>query len=511
MSIRKVGYALLLSALVCAGLPAWADSLARIVRLSYVDGDVQIDRGTGRGFERAVLNLPVVQGAQLATRDSASAEVEFEDGSTLRLIPNTSVAFHELGLRSSGERVSGIDLIDGTVYLEATRKKDDFTITTGSQTIALTHPARFRISRSGSEVRLAVFKGDVDARTESGSVRVKKDETFALNLEDPSQYQLAKGVDEESYDAWNRERDQYRETYASTHHEGYNSQYNYGYSDLNYFGSFAQYSSYGLLWRPYNVGPSWDPFGDGAWMYYPGHGYMWVSAYPWGWMPYRYGSWIYVPGYGWAWRPARTWNTWYAVPVIYRAPVGYVAPQPPMVKTTPGVVPGTVVVGKGPIDTVRSERFTRWTLDQERKANTSAAKKGRVSPVPPSSAVSPAAPAATAPATTTPAPSAAPGVHSHRRADVDRDAGMKKGAGGTAPSVAPVPRSAPPAAAPPPPAATHPRSSSSPSSTKTGPHFSDGSRSSASSGGSTSHSSGSASRSTSSSSSGSKSTGGEKK
>ena len=68
-----------------------ADSQARIVRLSDVQGSVQIDKNTGMGFENAFLNLPVTQGTQLRTRDRGRAEIEFEDGSTLRLAPNTTV------------------------------------------------------------------------------------------------------------------------------------------------------------------------------------------------------------------------------------------------------------------------------------------------------------------------------------------------------------------------------------------------------------------------------------
>ena len=48
------------------------------------------------------------------------------------------------------------------------------------------------------------------------------------------------------------------------------------------------------MWQPYLVGAGWDPFMNGAWMWYPGAGYTWVSAYPWGWTPYRYGSWTYL-------------------------------------------------------------------------------------------------------------------------------------------------------------------------------------------------------------------------
>jgi hypothetical protein len=409
MFTRRAGLAFLLVALVCATLPALADSTARIVRLSYLDSDVQIDRGAGQGLERAVLNLPVIQGTQLATHDGATAEVEFEDGSTLRLVPDTTVDFRQLSLRSSGDRVSSIELAQGTAYLQATTKKDAYALTAGGQEITLTHDARLRISRTSSALTLAVFKGEAELRNPNGSVRVKKDETLNLDLNDPSQYQLVKGVDPQSYDAWNQQRDKYRQTYASNHQNGYNSLYSYGWSDLNYFGGFYPYGSYGMLWRPYGVGPGWDPFADGAWMYYPGYGYTWVSGYPWGWMPYRYGSWMFVPGYGWGWSPATVWNTWYATPVIYGAPPGYVAPAPPVVKPAPGTTaPKTVVVGSGPIVDVRNPRFRQW-VTQTRSAS-APARKTSVAPVPAPAPTTTALPSgsrktttSTAPATTSPA------------------------------------------------------------------------------------------------------------
>src|SRR5579864_9709175 len=107
MSNKRFALAIM-TALACAllALPAVADSQARIVRLSDVQGSVQMDKNTGMGFERAFLNLPITQGAQLQTGGNGRAEVEFEDGSTLRLAPDTKVEFSTLGLSDSGKRMS---------------------------------------------------------------------------------------------------------------------------------------------------------------------------------------------------------------------------------------------------------------------------------------------------------------------------------------------------------------------------------------------------------------------
>src|ERR1700752_1431824 len=97
----------LLAVAVCVllALPALADSQARIVRLSDVQGTVQIDKNTGLGFESAFLNLPITQGTQLQTKENGRAEIEFEDGSSMRLAPNTMVEFSRLGVDDNGKRI----------------------------------------------------------------------------------------------------------------------------------------------------------------------------------------------------------------------------------------------------------------------------------------------------------------------------------------------------------------------------------------------------------------------
>src|ERR1700739_1766678 len=109
MNRRSLGKTLLLLAILLSivwVLPAAAlDTNIPIVRLSYISGDVQLDRREGQGYERAIMNMPIVQGSRLWTRgEDALAEVEFEDGSTVRLTPDTAVEFQELSLRDSGEK-----------------------------------------------------------------------------------------------------------------------------------------------------------------------------------------------------------------------------------------------------------------------------------------------------------------------------------------------------------------------------------------------------------------------
>lgn len=128
-----------------ASLSALADSHVRIVRLSYIEGGVRISRGPGRAYEKAIVNLPIIEGAKLKTADGR-AEVEFEDGSTLRIVADSTVEFSQLSLRDSGAKVSEVKVTSGTAYVNFTGTKDDeFSVRFDDKKIALAHAAHLRI------------------------------------------------------------------------------------------------------------------------------------------------------------------------------------------------------------------------------------------------------------------------------------------------------------------------------------------------------------------------------
>src|SRR3981189_680205 len=105
MSIARLGKMLVTCAVLAAAflvVSASAESKARIVRLSQVQGTVQIDRAAGDGFDKAFINLPVIEGSKLKTGKDGRAEVEFEDGSALRLASVKKVAFTRFWFRGGG-------------------------------------------------------------------------------------------------------------------------------------------------------------------------------------------------------------------------------------------------------------------------------------------------------------------------------------------------------------------------------------------------------------------------
>jgi hypothetical protein len=319
-------------------LPAWADSQVRIVRLSDVQGAVQIDKNSGLGFENAFANLPITQGTQLHTRQNGRAEIEFEDGSTVRITPSTTVEFSTLGLNDDGKRVSQLTLVEGRMYVNWLGKAgDEFTLNFSQEKIELRQAAHFRVERSSRSAELASFKNDLEVVSPSGTVKVNKNKMVTFDTDNDDKPTLAKNIEPTPSDEWDQQSIEYHDQYSKNN----STPYGYGYSDLSYYGSYSNLPGFGMLWQPYLAGAGWNPFMDGAWSWYPGMGYMWASAYPWGWMPFYYGNWTYAPGFGWGWQPGG-WNTWHGgIHYVGTAVAGFHAPIPPA-----GTV-NTIVVGKG--------------------------------------------------------------------------------------------------------------------------------------------------------------------
>jgi hypothetical protein len=318
--------------------PAMAESQARIVRLSNVQGRVQIDKNSGLGFENAFANLPVTQGTRLRTRENGRAEIEFEDGSTLRIAPDTTLYLGRLGLSEAGRRISAVDLVEGRAYVNWLGKSgDEFTLNFSQEKVSLGQAAHFRVVSSSNLAEIASFKSDLDVVGPSGTVKVGKNKMTTFDVSDNDHSTVARNFELDPYDQWDEQSIEYHDQHSKNN----STPYGYGYSDLSYYGGYSNLPGYGTLWQPYFAGVGWNPFMDGAWSWYPGMGYMWASAYPWGWMPYYYGNWMFVPGFGWGWQPGG-WTTWKGgIHYVGAAVAGF---RPPAV---PSGTVGTVAVGRG--------------------------------------------------------------------------------------------------------------------------------------------------------------------
>ena len=342
-------------------LPAAAQSndytYVRIVRLSLVEGDVQLMRAGEAQWESALMNMPIRNAYTLAT-GRGRAEVEFESGATARIASNSTLHFTELALAGGG-RITRLTLRQGTATFYANLSRNDlFEVHTPHLVTAITDDARYRVDVTSEGSWVSVWKGDVQIASISGvSYRLGKGRGVYVSAFDTSQVQLIRNAEPDSWDRWVSERDDVilSATHAAQRYT--NSPYTYGLSDLYQYGNWYNVSGYGYGWQPYGVPFGWSPFWNGRWISIHGSGWTWVSHEPWGWLPYHYGSWTCVPGQGWFWVPGQ-FNQWNPAPVHWIQIGGHVGwvprspndvpgnppvnlPYGPVVNTPRGVIGGT--------------------------------------------------------------------------------------------------------------------------------------------------------------------------
>ena len=316
--------------------PASAQSVSvsqvRIVRLSQVTGQVLMKHKSAHSFDQAFMNLPIVAGAVLRTNEGL-AEVEFEDNSSLRLTPESLVAFSNLGRSAAGSTVTDVNLLRGSMYVSLAESKagGEFTIKTGQQSIVVTPSTHMRIDLGAADAKVVVFQGSATVTGPSGSLLVTKRKAVSFDLASSAAPQFTHVGEAALYDTWDKNAVDYHKVRTNALVGGLaSSPYSYGGNDLNYYGSFADVGGCGTMWRPHLANAGFDPYSSGVWSWYPGQGYSWVSLYPWSWAPFHSGSWDYCPaGGGWGWRPQGTWRGLLNHPVTVGRGPGPVRPTPP--------------------------------------------------------------------------------------------------------------------------------------------------------------------------------------
>src|SRR5580692_12700198 len=98
------GRALFVIFLSACVLSARADDAPahRAARLSYLQGNVTVDHLDNTAGGPAQINMPLAEGVRLTTGEDGQAEVEFEDGSVVRITPDSSLGLNSLSVDAFG-------------------------------------------------------------------------------------------------------------------------------------------------------------------------------------------------------------------------------------------------------------------------------------------------------------------------------------------------------------------------------------------------------------------------
>ena len=315
-----------------------AGPATRAVRLSSVEGQVQLSQGNAVLAAQALANAPLFEGTQITTADDGRAEIQFEDGSVARVSPNSTLTLSVLRQQGSSTDAE-IRLDNGLGYFEIQGEAANASIRVkfGDSAVTANGFTVLRVNLDDPPGEVAVFSGN--AHLENGNalaLDLHGGESVRLNASDSGNYALNESIEPNSWDAWNSDRDQTltseeaAKTAATTTVPNNN---NPAWSDLDANGNWYNVPGQGYVWSPYEAqGAGWDPYGCGSWMWTPQFGYIWVSCESWGFMPYQSGMWSYYDGFGWGWAPGMGGYWWGGGgwgPNIRNAPFRYQPPHRP--------------------------------------------------------------------------------------------------------------------------------------------------------------------------------------
>lgn len=292
------------------------DVTARVVRISFLSGDVQIRRVSEDGqvpeWEKATLNLPLVEGDEIATGPETLVEIQLDSSNHIRLAQNAYLKFTTL--RDEGVAVS---LPQGTMSfrsLSFDKGRAFFEIDAPNTTFSIERAGLYRIdagdTKNSEITAVAAEDGEAKVYTQTSGFTLRSGKTAAIVIDgkyagDYETNGISRSFD--AFDQWVLDRDAViAKRLSQAKFDRYYDRDIYGAEDLSEHGEWIYTRKYGYVWKPYantiSRYDNWSPYRYGHWRWLPFYGWTWVNDEPWGWATYHHGRWVWDSGY-WAWTP----------------------------------------------------------------------------------------------------------------------------------------------------------------------------------------------------------------
>lgn len=298
-TLSKLAAVTFIAVLVFFSLQAVADDDPpdRVARVSYLSGDVSMQPGGVDDWTGAKLNRPLTSGDRLWTARDARAELQIGNAS-LRLNDETSFTLSHL----DDGRVQ-VQVAQGSLNVRVRKlyENETFEISTPNFTVSLLRAGEYRIDvNNDADVSImTVWSGSAQVEGGGQSVTVHPRQQVTFRDATHPTYDVASAPGPDSFDEWCQTRIAREDRAVSAR---YTSRDVIGYEDLDDYGTWRVYSSYGRVWVPASVVAGWAPYRYGHWEWIYPWGWTWIDDAPWGFAPFHYGRWVYAP-FGWAWVP----------------------------------------------------------------------------------------------------------------------------------------------------------------------------------------------------------------
>jgi hypothetical protein len=281
-----------------------------VARISFLTGEVNVQRGDSGELVAAELNAPLVARDHILTAQDSRAEVQLDWANFVRLASDSEVRMAELK-----DRDFLLQVVSGTMTFRVLRDSDSqVEISTPMVAIRPRLAGTYRITvRDDYSAEVTVRSGEAEIFAGNKTDFLRAGQTLLVSGDPSSPQRIYRAaIARDDWDRWNENRDHDLERSDSYK---YVSRDIYGAEDLAGHGRWVYDSPYGWVWVP-SVDAAWVPYRVGRWTWVDYYGWTWISGDPWGWAPYHYGRWYHAPSYGWVWYPGETRVRYYWRPAL---------------------------------------------------------------------------------------------------------------------------------------------------------------------------------------------------
>ena len=310
------GFLVVAALLVATPSYAQQEPLARVGRVSIVEGSLAFYGPGDSDWSAANVNFPAAENGWFATDPDSRAEIRI-GAASISLDKNT-----EAGFTALNDKAMQIALSQGRMNLHLRRLANGETtevdIVRGG--VWLLQPGIYEVDAGGPDQpsRIAVFEGS--ARFVGGGVdtTVNAGDALVLNGTDTLTATTEPAAPDD-FSRWCRSHDYQEDRLAAPYHV---SPAMTGFEELDAHGQWAEAADYGPVWYPSSVPDDWAPYREGHWAWVEPWGWNWVDDEPWGFAPFHYGRWARIDD-RWGWVPGE----FVPDPVYAPALVAFLAPS----------------------------------------------------------------------------------------------------------------------------------------------------------------------------------------
>lgn len=271
-------------------------------RLSFTEDPVSFWRPGAEEWSGARVNTALAAGDRLYAGAGGRFELEMGGASFLRASGGTEVGLDSLEPDYLQFRVTAGRVALDVRHLRAGRTLE---LATPHGAITVEDPGFYDVVVADDTTGFTVRRGGrgLLGTSAATAVAVYSNQRAILAGEPDSGDSVVRSVepasDLDDWESWNYGR---TDGLLESESRRYVAPEVAGAAELDRHGSWQTVRTYGRVWVPAGVAPSWAPYSTGRWMWDPYYGWTWVDDAPWGWAPYHYGRWVYVDDY-WAWAP----------------------------------------------------------------------------------------------------------------------------------------------------------------------------------------------------------------